>query len=60
MVACAHILDMCKHFTDAITHPDEMKAMAKAGRKKCETVFNTEEMCRQTMVVYQNIIEGTF
>lgn len=52
--------DLTEKLEYAITHPDEMKAMAKAGRKKCETVFNTEEMCRQTMVVYQKIIEGTF
>ena len=51
------LVELLQH---AVTHPEEMKAMAKAGRKKCETTFNTEEMCRQTMKVYQGIIEGTF
>lgn len=52
--------DLTEKLEYAITHPEEMKEMARAGRRKCETTFNTEEMCRQTMKVYQDIIGGTF
>lgn len=52
--------DLTQKLEYAVTHLEEMKAMARAGRKKCEAIFNTEEMCRQTMKVYQEIIEGTF
>lgn len=44
----------------AMTHPDEMRAMARLGRKKCETVFSIQEMARRTKQVYQAILEGKY
>ena len=52
--------DLTEKLEYAVTHFEEMKAMARAGRKKCETTFNTAAMCQQTMDLYQNIIEGKF
>ena len=52
--------DLTEKIEYAMTHVEEMQAMAQKGRIKCETVFSLEEMCRKTMETYQDVIKRTF
>lgn len=42
----------------AITHRDEMREMAKKGQAMAQNRFTKEVMCKETLQVYQRIVEG--
>lgn len=41
----------------AIFHKEEMRKMAMEGRRMCETVFNTTNMCNETRLFYIDVLK---